>query len=189
MALKLSNMAVCSEIKEIGLKLDKELNNVLEKKYSIKENIKANIKEKNLKVLRVISEKAKNKKVCDLNLILLNVDSDLLDNSDVLVTLERLVDYRIISSKLYAGKRSHKLSATMCDIFSQNPKQNQQNKHNLARQDVNNNRDNPSNNGDILVHLSDIKGDINCIKTSIKDAFPKRFNFFKSELQKKKLVE
>ena len=35
----------------------------------------------------------------------------------------------------------------MCDIFSQNPKQNQQNKCKLARQDVNNNNNNnPSNN-------------------------------------------
>ena len=97
-------MAVCSDIKEISLELDKELNSVLEKNYRIKENIKEDIKEKNLEVLRVISERTKNKKGCDLNSILLNVDSDLLDNSDVLLTLERLVDYGIISSKLYAGK-------------------------------------------------------------------------------------
>ena len=97
-------MAVCSDIKKIGLELDKELNSVLEKNYRIKENIKEDIKEKNLEVLRVISERTKNKKGCDLNSILLNVDSDLLDNSDVLLTLERLVDYGIISSKLYAGK-------------------------------------------------------------------------------------
>ena len=97
-------MAVCSDIKKIGLELDKELNSVLEKNYRIKENIKEAIKENNLEVLRVISERTKNKKGCDLNSILLNVDSDLLDNSDVLVTLERLVDYGIISSKLYAGK-------------------------------------------------------------------------------------
>ena len=97
-------MAVCSDIKKIGLELDKELNSVLEKNYRIKENIKEDIKENNLEVLRVISERTKNKKGCDLNSILLNVDSDLLDNSDVLLTLERLVDYGIISSKLYAGK-------------------------------------------------------------------------------------
>ena len=97
-------MAVCSDIKEISLELDKELNSVLEKNYRIKENIKEDIKENNLEVLRVISERTKNKKGCDLNSILLNVDSDLLDNSDVLLTLERLVDYGIISSKLYAGK-------------------------------------------------------------------------------------
>ena len=97
-------MAVCSDIKKIGLELDKELNSVLEKNYRIKENIKEAIKENNLEVLRVISERTKNKKGCDLNSILLNVDSDLLDNSDVLLTLERLVDYGIISSKLYAGK-------------------------------------------------------------------------------------
>ena len=97
-------MAVCSDIKKIGLELDKELNSVLEKNYRIKENIKEDIKENNLEVLRVISERTKNKKGCDLNSILLNGDSDLLDNSDVLLTLERLVDYGIISSKLYAGK-------------------------------------------------------------------------------------
>ena len=91
---------VCSDIKEIGLKLDKKLNSVLEKNYRINKNIK----EKNLEVLQVISERTKNKKGCDLNSILLNIDSDLLDNSDVLLTLERLVDYGIISSKLYAGK-------------------------------------------------------------------------------------
>ena len=91
---------VCSDIKEIGLKLDKKLNSVLEKNYRINKNIK----EKNLEVLQVISERTKNKKGCDLNSILLNIDSDLLDNSDVLLTLERLVDYGIILSKLYAGK-------------------------------------------------------------------------------------
>ena len=55
-------MAACSDIKEIGLELDKELNAVLEKNYRIKENIRENIKEKNLEVLRVISERTKNKK-------------------------------------------------------------------------------------------------------------------------------
>ena len=74
-------MAACSDIKEIGLVLDKELNIVLEKNYRIKDNIKENIKEKNLEVLRVISERTKNKESCDLNSILLNVDSDSLDNS------------------------------------------------------------------------------------------------------------
>ena len=49
-------------MKEIGLELDKELNTVLEKNYRIKENIRENIKEKNLEVLRVISERTKNKK-------------------------------------------------------------------------------------------------------------------------------
>ena len=65
-------MAVC---------MDKELNIVLGKNYRIKENIK----EKNLKVLPFISERTKNKKDCDLNSILLNVGSDLLGNSDVLI--------------------------------------------------------------------------------------------------------
>ena len=103
-------MAACSDIKKIGLELDKEFNAVLERNYRIKENIRENIKEKNLEILRVISERTKNKKGCDLKSILLNADSDLLDNSDVLLTLERLVNYGIISSKLYAGKRTYKLS-------------------------------------------------------------------------------
>ena len=77
----------------------------------------------------------------------------------------------------------------MCDMFHQNPKQNQQGKHDLSRLDDNNNNDNPSNNSDILDHLPDIKGDINSIKTVIEDAFARTFNFFKSELQKKELVE
>ena len=128
-------MVACSDIKEIGLELDKELNTVLEKNYRITENIRENVKEKNLEVLRVISERTKNKKGCDLNSILLNVDNDLLENRDVLLTLERLVDYGIISSKLYAGKGTYKLSSIMCDMFHQNPKQNQQNKRDLSRQD------------------------------------------------------
>ena len=49
-------MATCSDIKEIDLSLDKEINTVLEKNYRIKENIRKNIKEKNLEVIRVISE-------------------------------------------------------------------------------------------------------------------------------------
>ena len=118
-------MVACSDIKEIGSELDKELNTVLEKNYRIKDNIRENIKEKNLEVLRVISETTKNKKAYDLNSILLNVDSDLLDNSDVLLTLERIVDHGIISSKLYAGRRTYELSPIMCDMFHQNPKQNQ----------------------------------------------------------------
>ena len=89
-------VAACSSIKEIGLELDKELNSVLKTNYRIKENIRQNIKEKNLEVLRVISERTKNKKRCDLNSILLNVDSDLLNNSNILLILERLVDYGII---------------------------------------------------------------------------------------------
>ena len=88
--------AAFSSIKEIGLELDKELNSVLKTNYRIKENIRQNIKEKNLEVLRVISEGTKNKKRCDLNSILLNVDSDLLNNSNILLILERLVDYGII---------------------------------------------------------------------------------------------
>ena len=88
--------AACSSVKEIGLELDKELNSVLKTNYRIKENIRQNIKEKNLEVLRVISEGTKNKKRCDLNSILLNVDSDLLYNSNILLILERLVDYGII---------------------------------------------------------------------------------------------
>ena len=59
----------------------------------------------------------------------------------------------------------------------------------MLRLDDNKNNDNPSNNSNILVHLSDIKGDINSIKTAIEDAFARTFNFFKSELQKKELVE
>ena len=55
--------------------------------------------------------------------------------------------------------------------------------------DDNKNNDNPSNNSDILVHLSDIKCDINSIKIAIQDAFARTFNFFKSELQKRELVE
>ena len=81
-------MAAYSDIKEIGLELDKELNTVWEKNYRIKDNIRENIKEKNLEVLQVISERTKNKKGCNLNSILLNVDSDLLDNNDVLLILE-----------------------------------------------------------------------------------------------------
>ena len=77
--------------------MDKELNTVLEKNYRMKENIRENVKKKNLEVLRVTSERTKNKKGCDLNLILLNDDSDLLDNIDVLLTLERRVDHGIIS--------------------------------------------------------------------------------------------
>ena len=124
-------MAACNDIKEIGLELDKELNTVLEKNYRITENIKENINEKNMEVLRIISERKENKKGCDLNSILLNVDSDLLDNSDVFLTLERLVNYGIISSKFYAGKRTYRLSSIMCDMFHQNPKYNQQNKRDL----------------------------------------------------------
>ena len=56
-------MAACSDIKEIGLELDKELNTVLEKNYRIKDSISENINEKNLEVLRVISERTKTKKV------------------------------------------------------------------------------------------------------------------------------
>ena len=41
------DVAACSNIKEICLELDKELNTVLEKNYRIKENIRENIKEKN----------------------------------------------------------------------------------------------------------------------------------------------
>ena len=115
-------MAACSDIKEIGLELSKELNTVLEKNYRIKENIRENIKEKNLELLQVISERTKNKNGCDLNSIFLNVDSDLLDNSDVLLTLERLVDHGITSSKLYADRRTYKLSTIICDMYHQNPK-------------------------------------------------------------------
>ena len=56
-------MAACSDIKEIGLELHKELNTVLEKNYRIKDSISENINEKNLEVLRVISERTKTKKV------------------------------------------------------------------------------------------------------------------------------
>ena len=81
------------------------------------------------------------------------------------------------------GNSTHKLFTIVCDMFHQNPKQNQQDKRDLSRQDDNNN-DNPSNNSDILVHFSDIKGDINSFKT-----FARKFNFFKLKLQKKELVE
>ena len=84
-------MAACSNVKEFCLELDKEFNTVLEKNYRIKENIRKNIKEKNLEVLPIISERTKNKKGCDLNSILLNVDSGL--KSYTLLTLERLVDH------------------------------------------------------------------------------------------------
>ena len=77
----------------------------------------------------------------------------------------------------------------MCDMFYQNPKENQQDKYNLSRLDDSKNNDNPSNNSNILIHLSDIKDDINCIKTAIEDAFARTFYVFKSELQKKELVE
>ena len=114
-------MAACSDIKEISLQLDKEFNTVLEKNYRIKGNIRENIKEKNLEVLRVLLERTKNEKGCDLNSVLLNVDSNLLNNNDVLLTLERLVDYGIISSKLSAGKRTYKLSTSViCSIKTQN---------------------------------------------------------------------
>ena len=74
-------------------------------------------------------------------------------------------------------------------MFHQNPKQKQQDKRDLSRLDDNSNNDNPSNNSDILVHLSDIKGNISSIKTAIEDVFVKTFNFFKLGLQKKELVE
>ena len=95
-------MAACNDIKEIDLELDKELNTLLEKNYEIKENIRENIKEKNLEVVRVISEK----KNCNFNSILLSVHDDSLDSSNVLLTLEQLANYGIISSKLSAGKRT-----------------------------------------------------------------------------------
>ena len=72
-------------------------------------------------------------------------------------------------------------------MFHQSLKQNQQDKRDLSIQDDNSN-DNPSNNSDILVHLADIKGNINYIKTSLEDAFARTFNFSKSELQIKELV-
>ena len=77
----------------------------------------------------------------------------------------------------------------MYDVFHQNLKQNQQDKRDLMRQDDNNNKDNPSIKSDILVHLLAIKGDMNSMKASIEDAFARTFNFFKSKLQKKELVE
>ena len=90
-----------------------------------------------------------------------------------------------MSSKLSAGKRTYKLSSTIvCHMFHQNPKQNQQDKCDLLRQD-NNNNNTPSNNSDILVQLSDIKGDMNSIRIFIENAFARTFNFFKLELQKK----
>ena len=74
-------------------------------------------------------------------------------------------------------------------MFHQNPKKNQQDKRDLMRQDDSNNKDNPSIKSDILVQLPAIKGDINSMKTSIEEAFARTFNFFKSNLQKKELVE
>ena len=63
-------------------------------------------------------EQKKQKKSCGLNSISLNVDSNLLDNIDILLTLERLVDHGIISSKLYAGRKTYKLSTIICDIMA-----------------------------------------------------------------------
>ena len=82
-----------------------------------------------------------------------------------------------MSSKLYAGKGTvyYKLPNIVCD----NPKQNQLHKRNMLRQEDNNNsNNNPSNNSDILVHLADIKGGINSVKTSMEDAFARTFKFF-----------
>ena len=63
-------------------------------------------------------------------------------------------------------------------MFHQISKQKQQDKRDLSRLDDNNNNSNPSNNSDVLVHLSDVKGDINSIKTAIEDAFARKINFF-----------
>ena len=100
-------MVACSNIKGIGLEKDMNLNTESEKNYRTKENIRKNIEEKRLEV---ISERTKNKKDCDSNFILLNVDSDLMDNSGVLLTCYcvRLLDYGIISSKLYGAKTTDK---------------------------------------------------------------------------------
>ena len=87
-----------------------------------------------------------------------------------------------LSLKLYDGNTYYKLSAIVRDMFHQNPKQNPQNKHDFWRQ--NNNNINPSNNSNIQVH-SDIKSEINGMKTASEDALARTFNFFKSELQEK----
>lgn len=99
-------MVACSDIKEIGLEKGKKLNTESEKNCRTKESIRENIGQKRLEVLRAISERTKNKKGFDLNFILLNIDSDLMDNSDVLLTCYcvRTPDYGIISSKLYGAK-------------------------------------------------------------------------------------
>ena len=68
-------------------------------------------------------------------------------------------------------------------MFHKNP----QNKRNFSRQ--NDNNDNPSSNSDIQVHLADIKSEINAIKTATEDVLASTFNFFKSKLQEKQLVE
>ena len=103
------------------------------------------------------------KKDIIFNSILIGVDCDLLDNSNVFLTLEQLVDYGIISLKLSAGKMTQKLPTIVWYVPS-NPKQSQQDKCSDLRQDLNNKNENPSNNIDILVHLSDINGDINSAK-------------------------
>ena len=88
-------MVACSDIKEIGLEKDKKLNTESEKNYRTEESIRENIGQKRLEVLRAISERTKNKHGYDLNFILLNIDSDLMDNGDVLLTCYcvRLPDY------------------------------------------------------------------------------------------------
>ena len=110
------------------------------------------------------------KKGYNLNSILIGVDCDLLDNSNVLLTLEQLVDYGIISLKLSAGKMTQKLPTILWYVPS-NPKQSQQDKCSDLRQDLNNKNENPSNNIDILVHLSDINDDINSAKNIYRGQF------------------
>ena len=59
----------------------------------------------------------------------------------------------------------------------------------MSRLEDNSNSNNPLNNSNILIHWSDIKGNIASSKTSIEDAVSRTFNFFRLELQKKELVE
>ena len=87
-----------------------------------------------------------------------------------------------LSLKLYDGNTYYELSAIVCDMFHQNPKQNPQNKHDFWRQ--NNSNNNQSNNSNIQVH-SNIKSEINGMKKVSENALARAFNFFKSELQEK----
>ena len=56
-------MAACSDITEIGLELDKELDTVLEKNYRIKENIREISKKRTWKYFELHHKERKIKKV------------------------------------------------------------------------------------------------------------------------------
>ena len=131
---------------------------------------------------KISKKRTRKYKGVDLNSIFLNDDSDLLYKSDVLLILQRFVDHGIISSKLYAGMR------TITGMKTQNPKQNQQGKRDFSRLDDNTNNSSPSNNSSILIHLSDIKGNINSIKTAIEDAFARNLIFSNVSYRKRNKV-